>query len=161
MPICRLTLSGGWPEKRTTHSFIALRGFAFRMFRKLILTAIAVVALFSLLLWLASNPAVAMMVPLSMVLLAEDRIGLSKLARREGVSPVTAWRWSTRGLHGIVLETFCVGKKRMTTEQAWERFVERTTAKANGDPIPTRTAKQKERAIDAAEAELEKELAGA
>lgn len=92
-----------------------------------------------------------------MVLLTEERISVAKLARREKKSPVTVWRWTTRGVRGVKLETYCVGNRRYTTEEAWGRFVERTTAAANGEPIPARTVRERSRAIDCAERELEAE----
>jgi len=64
-------------------------------------------------------------------LLEEDRISLTELARREGVNICTVWRWAQRGVKGIKLETFCVGGRRYTTQEAFARFVERSTAAAN------------------------------
>lgn len=89
-----------------------------------------------------------------MVLLAEDRISLSKLARQEGLNPTTVWRWASRGVRGVKLETINVGARRYSSRPAFERFVERTTAVANGEAIPSRTTRQKEAAISRAEAEL-------
>ncbi len=66
----------------------------------------------------------------------------------------TGWRWVYRGCKGIKLETVCIGGRRYTSEEALQRFIERTTAAANGETIPTRTAKQREKAIAAAEREL-------
>ena len=37
-----------------------------------------------------------------------DRISLPTLAREQGVSPVSTWRWALRGICGIVLPTFCI-----------------------------------------------------
>jgi hypothetical protein len=68
----------------------------------------------------------------------------------------TVWRWVLTGVRGIKLETFVVGCQRFTTKQAIERFIAATTARANGEPLPTRTPRQRERAIDAAERELSK-----
>jgi hypothetical protein len=68
----------------------------------------------------------------------------------------TVWRWVLTGVRGIKLETFVVGCQRFTTKQAIERFIAATTARANGEPLPTRTPRQRERAIDAAEHELSK-----
>lgn len=66
----------------------------------------------------------------------------------------TAWRWVYRGCRGIKLETVCIGGRRMTSREALQRFIERTTAAADGEPIPTRTTRERERAIAAAEREL-------
>jgi len=66
----------------------------------------------------------------------------------------TIWRWAYKGIKGIKLETICIGGRRYTTRESLQRFIERSTAAANGDAIPTRTAKQRQRAIQAAEREL-------
>jgi hypothetical protein len=66
----------------------------------------------------------------------------------------TVWRWVLRGVRGIKLETIVVGAMRYTSREAIERFIAQTTAKANGDPIPIRTPRQRERAIERAEKEL-------
>jgi hypothetical protein len=68
----------------------------------------------------------------------------------------TVWRWVLVGVRGIKLETFVVGCQRFTTKQAIERFIAATTARANGEPAPTRTPRQRVRAIEAAERELRK-----
>jgi hypothetical protein len=70
----------------------------------------------------------------------------------------TVWRWVNHGVGGQRLETIKVGWKRFTSHEALARFIERTTAAADRQPIPTRTAKQRER--DIARAERELELAG-
>lgn len=66
----------------------------------------------------------------------------------------TVWRWVQSGCRGTKLETILIGGRRYTSEEALQRFIERTTAAANGETIPTRTAKQREKAIAAAEREL-------
>lgn len=66
----------------------------------------------------------------------------------------TVWRWVLYGVRGIRLETFVVGTQRFTTLEAIERFIAATTAKANGEPPPNRTPRQRKRAIRAAEREL-------
>jgi hypothetical protein len=63
-------------------------------------------------------------------LLAEKRIGLAALARREDVTESTVWRWAGPGCRGVRLETFTVGARRFTTEEAYRRFIEQTTAAA-------------------------------
>lgn len=86
-------------------------------------------------------------------ILDENRLSLASLAQREGVHVATAWRWATRGCKGVTLETFAVGGKRFTTEQAYARWL----AKLNGDMARadlTQTAKQRQHAISAAEREL-------
>jgi len=66
----------------------------------------------------------------------------------------TVWRWVQSGVRGVKLETILIGGRRYTSKEALERFIDRTTAAANGEVIPVRSAKQRERAIAAAEAEL-------
>ena len=62
-----------------------------------------------------------------------DRISLPQLAKEQRVSPVSTWRWAVRGCRGVVLPTFCVGRKRYTTEAAFADWCARVTAVANGD----------------------------
>jgi hypothetical protein len=62
----------------------------------------------------------------------------------------TLWRWRTAGVRGIKLESVLVGGKRYTSREALQRFVERTTAVADGQPIPSRTSRQAERSRRAA-----------
>lgn len=90
--------------------------------------------------------------------LKEQRLSLTELARQERVSVPTPWRWSKRGVNGVVLETFSIGGRRYTTQEAFQRFVERSTAAANGTPNApaVRTSRQREAAISRAEAELAK-----
>src|SRR4051794_12061204 len=64
---------------------------------------------------------------------AADRISLPQLAREQGVSPVSTWRWALRGCRRVVLPTFCVGHKRYTTRAAFEQWCACVTAAANGD----------------------------
>jgi len=66
----------------------------------------------------------------------------------------TVWRWIQTGCRGVRLESVLVGGKRFTSEEALQRFFERGNAAADGKPIPARSAKQRERAIEAAEREL-------
>jgi transposase len=58
-------------------------------------------------------------------LLREDRLLLARLAEREGVSFSAVYRWVKRGVNGVHLESFMVGHRRFTTEQAFVRFVSR------------------------------------
>jgi len=68
----------------------------------------------------------------------------------------SCWRWVYVGVRGIRLETVIVGGRRYTSREAVDRFVSQTTASADGRPARTRTEKQRERAIAAAEKELER-----
>lgn len=88
----------------------------------------------------------------------EELMSLSKAAKRCPTRPhvATVWRWATRGCRGIQLETWAVGGKRFTTEEALERFMQRTTAAAvAGKPVDTNSTATRRRQIAAAEAELE------
>jgi len=91
-----------------------------------------------------------------MTILNENKLTLTKLAQRERVNTSTAWRWAQRGVKGIKLETFKIGGRRYTTNEAFIRFVEGTTAAANGEQPAqqARTNRQRELAVDRAEAEL-------
>lgn len=90
-----------------------------------------------------------------MTLLAERKLSLTDLAQREGVNVCTCWRWAKRGVRGVKLETYNVGGRRWTTEEAFARFVEGTTAAVNGGPVSDhRTNRQRECAIARAEREL-------
>lgn len=81
-----------------------------------------------------------------------DRISLPTLAREQGVSPVSTWRWALRGICGIPLPTFCIGHKRFTTRAAFAEWVAQVTAARNGEAV-TRPPVQRESAIDRAERE--------
>ena len=89
-------------------------------------------------------------------LLAESRLSLAELARREGVAVSTVWRWALRGIRGTKLQTFNVGGRRWTTEESFGRFVEATTAAANGEEIQPRTNRQRESNVRRAEKDLAK-----
>ncbi len=81
------------------------------------------------------------LLPVGMVLMSENRLTLTKLAQQQRVNVSTVWRWAQRGVKGQRLETFCIGGRRFTTEEAFDRFVQRTTRIANGEtqaPITTR-----------------------
>ena len=51
--------------------------------------------------------------------------------RRAGKRPhvATLYRWTTRGLRGVVLETLQVGGTLCTSREALQRFFERLTAR--------------------------------
>ncbi len=75
-------------------------------------------------------------------------------ARRMGKKPnlSTLYRWAQRGCRGVKLEVIQVGACKCTSQEALQRFCEALT-----DPTaakPTRTARQRERQIAAADAEL-------
>jgi predicted transcriptional regulator len=92
----------------------------------------------------------------AMTLLNERKLTLTELAKRQNINVSTCWRWAQRGVRGSRLETFSIGGRRWTTEEAFARFVEATTAAANGDETASRTNRQVETAIRRAEASLKK-----
>lgn len=66
----------------------------------------------------------------------EKRLTLTEAAALPGmeakaVHPQTIWRWATRGVRGVVLETMFVGGQRFTTAEALRRFCESVTDQAN------------------------------
>ena len=75
-----------------------------------------------------------------------------------GVHASTCYRWVYRGIRGVRLESIFIGGSRMTSLEALARFFDATTATANGQPAPTSTPRQREKAIDAAERELASEF---
>lgn len=89
-------------------------------------------------------------------LLIEQRLSLAELARQESVSVPTPWRWSKKGVKNIRLETIQIGGRRYTSQEAFSRFVARTTqAAVNPQPvISAHTNRQRETAIRRAEARL-------
>jgi hypothetical protein len=93
-------------------------------------------------------------------LLAETRLTLADLAQGQGVNVSTVWRWTLRGVRGVVLESFSVGARRFTTVEAFQRFVERSTAASPSSASrptgrPAALNGQREFDIMAAEAELD------
>ena len=69
-------------------------------------------------------------------------------------SKASVWRWVLKGVGGVKLESILIGGKRFTSAESIQRFCDRRTAAADGDPAPTRTSGQREREIAAAEQEL-------
>lgn len=63
-------------------------------------------------------------------------------------TPTTCWRWYTRGSKGVVLQTWMLGGRRVTTQEAVQDFIERRTKSA----LPTRPSAGKVRS------ELNREL---
>jgi Protein of unknown function (DUF1580) len=67
----------------------------------------------------------------------------------------TLWRWRTAGCRGVKLETVLVGGKRYTSREALQRFVDATTAAADGAEHSPQSNRQRSKSIDAAKSELE------
>ena len=66
----------------------------------------------------------------------------------------TLHRWRLKGCRGTKLETCLIGGRRFTSREALVRFIQRNTALQDGEIVPTRTSRQREQAIQAAEKEL-------
>jgi len=89
-------------------------------------------------------------------ILGERRLTIAEAARKAGVSPGCGWRWVLYGIKGgIKLESALIGGKRYTSEEALERFVNDCTNAGSGAAPIVRTNKQRERAVEQAERELE------
>ena len=69
-------------------------------------------------------------------------------------SDATWWRWWRKGIKGVRLRTAVVGGRRFTTAAWLAQFISAVTAAANGEPMPSRTPAQRQRAISAAERDL-------
>ena len=67
----------------------------------------------------------------------------------------TLFRWSKKGINGIVLETVKLGHRRYTSDEALQRFFERITNATTGPETSSRTSRDRERRIAAAERELD------
>jgi hypothetical protein len=65
---------------------------------------------------------------ITMPILREKRISLAALAEREGFRIATIFNWADTGSRGVKLESFCIGKRRFTSEEAFDRFVEACSA---------------------------------
>lgn len=82
----------------------------------------------------------------------------ARLPRRRGgkkVNVAMLYRWSTRGLRGVKLETIQIGGTRCTSDEALQRFFERLSpadrdapraADSVGDPAPARRPLRDDRA---------------
>jgi hypothetical protein len=60
------------------------------------------------------------------------------------VSTHTAWRWATRGVRGIKLESMMVGGTRVTSREAIDRFL----SKLNPESVPTTDEADAELSVD-------------
>lgn len=61
-----------------------------------------------------------------------DRLTLQALAKEQNVSPVTCWRWTLRGVHGVRLPSIKVGNKRLTLRSLFFEWCRQVTAVADG-----------------------------
>lgn len=87
---------------------------------------------------------------------SERLISLTEAAKvlpgRPHISSI--FRWISTGAKGIKLETIVCAGRRFTSLEAIERFIAATTAAAAGEPPPSRTPRQRERAIEEAERKI-------
>ena len=99
---------------------------------------------------------------MSIKLESESVIRLTEVPKLLPVGPngrrvhiATLYRWSTGGCRGVRLETVQVGATRCTSREALQRFVDRLTY--GSAKTPAKVSAQRQREIDEAEAELERE----
>ena len=88
-----------------------------------------------------------------MALLTEHRLSLTQLAQERDLHVTTIWRWATRGVRGIRLETYREGGRRYTTREAHARFVAATSDGVAAPAPAARTSRQRSAAVDRAERE--------
>lgn len=83
--------------------------------------------------------------------LSEQIILLSAAARRlpclragRPVNPSTLWRWATKGVRGVRLETIRIGATTATSVEALERFI----AALNQRPVQSLSASKHELQVE-------------
>lgn len=75
--------------------------------------------------------------------------------RRKRIHSSTIFRWTKRGLRGVVLETIRIGGTLYTSEQALLRFFERQSVpETAGEVLPSQMPRTRRGAIKAAERRL-------
>lgn len=82
-------------------------------------------------------------------ILTESRLTLSQLARSQNVCTPTVWRWCVKGARGVKLESLAIGGKRITSREAFERFVSATNPNAvtaASAPSPAESSRRRKRA---------------
>lgn len=67
----------------------------------------------------------------------------------------TLYRWWTRGVNGVKLETVLIGGRRMCSRKSLAQFVAAVTAAADGRVPATSSSDSRIRAINRATAELD------
>lgn len=55
-------------------------------------------------------------------------------------NPSSLWRWSTKGCGGVVLRTWLIGGRRMTTTEEVEEFIRRRSDEPAVQPQESRTS---------------------
>lgn len=83
--------------------------------------------------------------------------------RRNGkyVHVSAVYRWISRGVRDVVLESVKIGGQRYTSVEALQRFADRLSDTATAVPKPRQTPLSRQRAIARAAEELERILGGA
>lgn len=81
--------------------------------------------------------------------------GASELPGRPHVASL--WRYRTTGCRGVKLETILVGGRRFTSREALQRFVDAVTAAADRPQTNPQANRQRAKAVNAANAELNAE----
>lgn len=78
-------------------------------------------------------------------LIDEDVIPLSKINEvlPFEIGPHVVQRWMRKGISGICLETFCIGRHRFTSKQAVRRFIARQNGKDDHSPAPVKPSMNK------------------
>ena len=56
----------------------------------------------------------------------------------------TLWRWSHRGSEGVLLQTWKIGGRRLTTVDAVQKFIDEKTAKTTPSKAPNPVEVSKE-----------------
>lgn len=86
-------------------------------------------------------------------ILSETRLTLSQLARAQSVNTATVWRWTIKGVRGVKLESLAVGGRRVTSVEAFERFIAATNSNTVATP-PVPSPHERRKAVERAEREL-------
>lgn len=90
----------------------------------------------------------------------ETPLTLTELANQEDVAVSSVWRWVTRGVKGVRLESYSRAGRRCTSREAFARFIEATTRAACGDrhsQISPRASARKQKDFDESLKYLESE----
>ena len=80
--------------------------------------------------------------------------------RREGKKPhpATLYRWTVRGVKGVILETIQVGGTRCTSVEALQRFFEQLSVLPQGlAPLKPPMTEARRRELERVDRELDKE----
>ena len=66
-----------------------------------------------------------------------DKLTINEAAELLGVGTSTIWRWTLKGIRGFRLQTLSVGGRRFVVRDTLRDFMLKTSAAANGEPLPT------------------------